>query len=130
MAKQDSFAGIKIPRSPVYGMNSMVVSGHSQASISGLRALERGGSLVDAMIATSATLSVVLPHATSLGGDAFILFHDAKEGLTPMDIFMASQDPFISFARGFLRGLGIVAKMVLFCVIFAVTFMLVASVIY
>ena len=82
MAKTDSFAGVKIPRSPVYGMNSMVVSGHSQASIAGLRILERGGSLVDAMIATSAALSVVLPHATSLGGDAFILYHDAKEGRT------------------------------------------------
>ena len=46
MAKTDSFAGVKIPRSPVYGMNSMVVSGHSQASIAGLRILERGGSLV------------------------------------------------------------------------------------
>ena len=82
MAKQDSFAGVRIPRSPVYGMNAMVVSGHSQASVSGLRILERGGSLVDAMIATSATLSVVLPHATSLGGDAFILFHDARQGRT------------------------------------------------
>ena len=82
MARQDGFAGVKIARSPVYGMNAMVVSGHSQASISGLRVLERGGSLVDAMIAASATLSVVLPHATSLGGDAFILFHDAGEGRT------------------------------------------------
>ncbi len=82
MARQDSFAGVTIPRSPVYGMNAMVVSGHSQASLSGLRVLERGGSLIDATIAASATLSVVLPHATSLGGDAFILYHDAKEGRT------------------------------------------------
>ena len=73
MAKQDSFAGIKIPRSPVYGTKGMVVSGHSLASVTGLRVLERGGSVVDAMIATSAVLCVVLPHATSFGGDAFFL---------------------------------------------------------
>ncbi len=82
MAKQDSFAGVTIPRSPVYGTKGMVVSGHSLASLAGHRVLERGGSVVDAMIATSAVLCVVLPHATSLGGDAFILFHDAKNGRT------------------------------------------------
>ena len=34
------------------------------------------------MISTSATLSVVLQQATSLGGDAFFLYHDASEGKT------------------------------------------------
>ena len=82
MAKQDVFAGVRIPRSPVYGTKGMVVSGHSLASLAGLRTLERGGNVIDAMIATSAVLCVVLPHATSLGGDAFILYHNAKEGRT------------------------------------------------
>lgn len=82
MAKQDSFAGIKIPRSPVYGTKGMVVSGHSLASVTGFRVLERGGSVIDAMIATSAVLCVVLPHATSFGGDAFFLFHNSKSGRT------------------------------------------------
>lgn len=82
MAKQDNFAGVKIPRSPVYGTKAMVVSGHSLASIAGLRTLERGGTVVDAMIATSAVLCVVIPHATSLGGDGFILYHDAATGRT------------------------------------------------
>ena len=44
--------------------------------------LERGGAVADAMIAASACLAVVLPHATSLGGDAFIIHHDAKSGKT------------------------------------------------
>lgn len=78
MAKVDDFAGVRLPRSPVYGTKAMVVSGHSLASLAGLRTLERGGSVVDAMIATSAVLCVVIPHATSLGGDAFIIHHDAK----------------------------------------------------
>lgn len=75
--RTDEFAGVKLPRSPVYGTRGMVVSGHSQASIAGLRMLERGGNVVDAMIATSAVLATVLPHATSFGGDAFIIYHDA-----------------------------------------------------
>ncbi|MGB0632704.1 MAG: gamma-glutamyltransferase, partial [Alphaproteobacteria bacterium] len=78
----DVFAGVRLARSPVYGTKGMVVSGHSLASTAGLRTLDKGGSLVDAMISTSATLSVVLQQATSLGGDAFFLYHDASEGKT------------------------------------------------
>ncbi len=78
----DVFAGVRLARSPVYGTKGMVVSGHSLASNAGLRTLDKGGSLVDAMISTSAVLSVVLQQATSLGGDAFFLYHDAAEGKT------------------------------------------------
>ena len=78
----DVFAGVRLERSPVYGTKGMVVSGHSLASTAGLRTLDRGGSLIDAMISTSATLSVVLQHATSLGGDAFFLYHDAAQKKT------------------------------------------------
>ncbi len=48
--KTDEFAGVKMPRSPVYGTRGMVVSGHSQASIAVLRMLERGGNVVDAIL--------------------------------------------------------------------------------
>jgi gamma-glutamyltranspeptidase len=82
MAAVDAFAGVKQPRSPVYGRHGMVVSGHSLASLAGLRTLEAGGSVADAIIATSAALCVALPQATSLGGDAFIIYHDAKSGTT------------------------------------------------
>ncbi len=78
----DVFAGVRLARTPVYGTKGMVVSGHSLASTAGLRTLDRGGSLVDAMISTSATLSVVLQQATSIGGDAFFLYHDAKASKT------------------------------------------------
>jgi len=70
------------PRAPVFGRRAMVVSGHSAASLAGIAALNRGGSLADAMIAASAVLTVVLSHATSLGGDCFILYHDAASGRT------------------------------------------------
>ena len=78
----DVFAGVRLARSPVYGTKGMVVSGHSLASTAGLRTLDKGGSLVDAMISTSSTLAVVLQQATSLGGDAFFLYHDAQAGKT------------------------------------------------
>lgn len=69
---------LRVPRAPVYGSRHMVVSGHSLASLAGLAVLERGGTVVDAMIACSAALCVVIPQATAVGGDAFILYRDAK----------------------------------------------------
>ncbi len=58
--------------------HGMVVSPHALASQAGLDILKAGGSAVDAAIATSAVLSVVYPHMTGVGGDAFWLIHDAK----------------------------------------------------
>ncbi len=82
MADKDGFAGVTIPRSPVYGTRGMVVSGHSLASIAGYGVLDRGGAVIDAAVAASAVLSVVIPQATSLGGDAFFLYRDAEAGRT------------------------------------------------
>jgi gamma-glutamyltranspeptidase/glutathione hydrolase len=73
---------IRSPRAPVYGRRAMVVSGHSAATLAGLSALQRGGTIVDGMIAASAALAVVLGHATSIGGDCFILYHEAASGRT------------------------------------------------
>ncbi len=56
----------------------MVTSPHSIASGVGLDILKKGGSAVDAAIATSATLSVIYPHMTGIGGDAFWLIYDSK----------------------------------------------------
>jgi gamma-glutamyltranspeptidase/glutathione hydrolase len=58
----------------------MVSCPHALASEAGVEILKAGGSAVDAAIAASATLSVVYPHMTSVGGDAFWLIHDATRG--------------------------------------------------
>ena len=62
------------------GPNGMVTSPHTLASQAGADVLRAGGSAVDAAIATSAVLSVIYPHMTSVGGDAFWLIHDANTG--------------------------------------------------
>jgi gamma-glutamyltranspeptidase len=56
----------------------MVASPHALASAAGVDVLRAGGSAVDAAIATSAALSVIYPHMTSVGGDAFWLIYDAR----------------------------------------------------
>ena len=56
----------------------MVTCPHALASQAGVDALRAGGSAVDAAIAASAALSVLYPHMTGLGGDAFWLIYDAK----------------------------------------------------
>ena len=70
------------PRAPIFGRRAMVVSGHAAASLAGFSTLERGGTVGDALVAASAALSVVLGHATSIGGDCFLLINDAASGRT------------------------------------------------
>ena len=55
----------------------MVAAGHPLAVEAGLRMLERGGSAIDAMIATQLVLNLVEPSSSGIGGGAFLLFHEA-----------------------------------------------------
>jgi gamma-glutamyltranspeptidase len=67
-------------RRPFLARRAAVATPHELASVAGLGMLARGGSAVDAMIAGNAALSVVYPHMTGVGGDAFWLVHDADSG--------------------------------------------------
>jgi gamma-glutamyltranspeptidase/glutathione hydrolase len=67
-------------RAPVFGRQAMVVSGHAAATLAGISILERGGNLIDAMVGASAALAVVVGQATSIGGDCFLLYHEAASG--------------------------------------------------
>jgi gamma-glutamyltranspeptidase/glutathione hydrolase len=62
--------------------SAMVVSGHRPASEAALQVLSSGGTVVDAAVAGAAVLAVTQPQACTLGGDAFVLVHDASSGRT------------------------------------------------
>jgi gamma-glutamyltranspeptidase/glutathione hydrolase len=66
--------------SPVVGEKGMVVSQNAIASGVGADILRRGGNAVDAAIAIGFALAVTLPRAGNIGGDGFMLVHDAKSG--------------------------------------------------
>jgi gamma-glutamyltranspeptidase len=71
---------IRTGRPATLAPHGMVTSPHSLASAAGVDALRAGGSAIDAAIAASAVLSVVYPHMTGVGGDAFWLIHDGRSG--------------------------------------------------
>jgi gamma-glutamyltranspeptidase len=68
-----------LPNSPsLHG--GAVASPHRAATEAGERVLAAGGNALDAAIATNAMLAVVYPHMCGLGGDLFLLHHDAATG--------------------------------------------------
>jgi gamma-glutamyltranspeptidase len=108
------------PRSPSYSRRFMAVTGHSLATLAAVKIFERGGNLVDAMIAGSAATAAVLGHAAGIGGDCFLLYRDGTSGrifglnasgtapaLATPEIFaqgMQAHGPLACLVPGLVRG--------------------------
>jgi gamma-glutamyltranspeptidase len=58
--------------------HGIVACPHYLASQAGIDILKKGGTAVDAAIATNAVLNVVYPHMCGIGGDAFWLIYDSS----------------------------------------------------
>lgn len=65
-------------RSPVLAQHGMVASEIPLASQIGLDVLKRGGSAVDAAIATNAALGLMEPVLNGIGGDCFVIIWDPR----------------------------------------------------
>ena len=66
-------------RPEAFGLRGMVSSAHPVAAFIGLSVMQRGGNAFDAAIAVAAAEGVVLPMKCGLGGDAFVVLHDARK---------------------------------------------------
>ncbi|WP_043609981.1 gamma-glutamyltransferase, partial [Novosphingobium sp. B-7] len=61
----------------VSGRGGIVTAPHYLAAEAGLDVLKDGGSAAQATIAVAATLAVVYPHMTGIGGDGFWLIRES-----------------------------------------------------
>jgi len=75
----DFQARFRTGRSVVMGTRGMVASSQPLASAEGIKILMQGGSAADAAVTMAATLQVLEPMMTGLGGDMFALYYDERE---------------------------------------------------
>jgi gamma-glutamyltranspeptidase/glutathione hydrolase len=101
---------------PLKGPKAMVAAANPQAVEAGLAVLRRGGNAMDAAVAIQATLGLVEPQSSGVGGGAFLVWYDPKThavtaydgreiapaGATP-DMFLAGGKP-MTYAQAVLSG--------------------------
>src|SRR5262245_50772361 len=75
-----AYEGPRSYRPLIMGRRGAVASNHPLATQAGLLALQAGGNAIDAAVAVAATLSVVEPYMSGLGGDGFYHVHMRRTG--------------------------------------------------
>lgn len=93
------FAAEKAPQ------HAAIASSHTLATQAGFEVLAKGGNAFDAAVAVGATLAVVEPESSGIGGGGFFLLHRASDG---KDIFVDAREaaPKQSDARDYLAADG------------------------
>ena len=82
-----------------------IASAHALATQAGLDMIRAGGNAFDAAVAVSATLAVVEPISSGIGGGGFFLLHDARTG---RDVFVDAREtaPAVATPAAFLDAKG------------------------
>jgi len=66
------------------GSKAAIASAHPLATAAGFEILDKGGNVFDAAVAVSATLAVVEPSGSGLGGGGYWLLHREEDGFETM----------------------------------------------
>lgn len=93
-------------RGIVFARNGAAASSQPLAVSAALEILREGGSAIDAGIAASAVLAVIEPGASHLGGDAFLIVHEAKTK-TNIALNGSGEAPHRATAEEFPNGIDI-----------------------
>ena len=75
---QRGFHSYNTRRSAVLSKHVAVATSDPTATQVGIQLLRDGGNAADAAVGIAATLNLVDPGSTGIGGDVFVLFYDAK----------------------------------------------------
>ncbi len=92
------------PSRSTLAFNGVVAAPHILAAEAGIAVLRDGGTAMDAAIATNAVLTVVYPHQTTVGGDLFLLYHEASTGT--LHALNGSGRAAMGATRDFVRSAG------------------------
>jgi gamma-glutamyltranspeptidase / glutathione hydrolase len=69
------------PKKPIVTRHDMVAAANPLAVAAGHDILAQGGTVVDAALAVQMVLNLVEPQSSGIGGGAFMLFHNGRNGL-------------------------------------------------
>ncbi len=68
-------------KQPITAHHDMVAAANPLAVAAGHRVLQQGGNAIDAAIAVQMVLNLVEPQSSGIGGGAFMLFHNGRNGV-------------------------------------------------
>ncbi len=74
------FVFLGVPAAAADKPRAAIASAHTLATSAGFEVLAQGGNAFDAAVAVAATLSVVEPQSSGIGGGGLFLLHRASDG--------------------------------------------------